>query len=328
MELLIRSAQAKDQTEVLALLNGVFSEGQRTASPRDAAYWDWKFWNSPFGPSLLLVAESEGRIVAVNNWWSWEFRLRGKVLRAYQPCDTAVLEACRGKGVFRIIKNEGLRLAREEGIHLIYNYPNKNSLPAYLAMGWHYQQRIPWMVKVLHPLNALRAWRTVGKTRSCPPEGDYQIRLELLEEAAGHINPYDGFIKTNRVEGFHAWRYLQHPYRFYSMVSVRRGRKTCAAVFTINQQGPYREMVVVDLLGASSLAADLMKEVVRAGRVLDVNFVALMQNPLYHTGALWRQGFVPYAFKNMVVLPLDWGLETQVKGYDNWSLNAGMHDSI
>lgn len=328
MDLVMRKAEKADQTAVLALLNEVFSEGQRTASKRDAAYWDWKFCNSPFGPSLLLVAESQGRLVAVNNWWSWSFSLRGKVLRAYQPCDTAVAKDFRGKGLFKTLRLEGLRMAREEGIGLIYNFPNQNSLPGYLSLGWHRQASLPWMVRVLRPWAALRSFKAGGKTRSLPLEDAYLLQVDILEEAGQQISPYDAVLRTHLVNGFFEWRYLQHPFRHYGMVAVSQGRKSCAAVFTVNEQGPHRELVVVDLLGAPSLFPKVMQEVLDAGRHLGANYVALMQNSFYGTAGLWRQGFVPYAYKNMVVLPLDWGLETQVRAYDRWSLVAGLHDSV
>ncbi|MCT4588718.1 MAG: GNAT family N-acetyltransferase [Carboxylicivirga sp.] len=324
----IRQATLADQSEVLVLLNSVFSENQRTASARDEAYWNWKFMDSPYGQSMVLVAEMDGRIIGVNNWWTWQLTSRGNIIKAYQPCDSAVHKDYRGKGCFRLLRLHGLKMAQEQGVQLLFNYPNKNSLHAYLSLGWHYQQTIPWMVKVLRPLMVVRALFTNDQTSTIKLDEQYNIDSELIREAEMNTSDYDHFIKINRVEGFYGWRYKNHPQRDYYMLTVKKGRKSCVAIFTVNQKGAHRELVVVDIIGAQALLPDLMKKVIQFGHKMRVNFVALMNNPYYQTEALWRMGFMRRNFKNMVVLPLDWSLEPLVKGYSNWSLMAALHDSI
>lgn len=328
MEPLIRLATGADQQEILSLLNAVFSENQRSAAFRDQAYWNWKFLDSPFGHSMVLVAEMDGRIIGVNNWWPWEFVLRGSVIRAYQPCDSAVHTDYRGKGCFRMLRLHGLKLAQEQGVQLLFNYPNQNSIGAYLALGWHAQQTIPWMIKVLRPLQTVRALFTNAKTESLPMDDPYRIQMESIHEAMQFSNRYDHYLKINRIQSYHEWRYLNHPQRYYGMVSVHKGRKISLAIVSVNQRGPHRELVVVDLLGAPDMTVVLMKEVVRLAGRLRVNFVAVMNNPLFGTEKLWQIGFFRKSYKNMVVLPLDLRLELLVKGYGNWSLMAGMHDSV
>lgn len=87
-------------------------------------------------------------------------------------------------------------------------------------------------------------------------------------------------------------------------------------------------MVVVDMLGSVENTLPLFRRIMDAGRQMNVGFIAVMDNMFFNTPALWRLGFVKRCYKNMVVLPLDLTLESHVKGYGNWSLMAGMHDSI
>jgi GNAT superfamily N-acetyltransferase len=328
MGLTMRLAKDRDKTEVLSLLNSVFSENQRTASLRDEAYWKWKFFNGPFGPSMLMVAELDGMIVGVNNWWPWEFIVRGQVVKALQPCDSAVHQDYRGQGCFKQLRIFGLKAAQEKGVRLLFNYPNENSLPAYLSLGWHFQKHIPWRIRVLKPLSLVKGLFSGAKSESLTIDAIYRIDVKVLDEMSKRTDGFDQFLKINRVPGFHEWRYLNHPHRSYGMITYARGHKKTAAVFTINNKGQNLEMVVVDMLGAVENTLPLFRRIVDAGRQMNVGFIAVMDNMLFNTSALWRLGFVKRCYKNMVVLPLDLTLESHVKGYDNWSLMAGMHDSI
>jgi predicted N-acetyltransferase YhbS len=328
MELIIRLATDQDKDAVLALLNGAFSRQQRGAHARGEEYWNWKFKGSPFGHSILSVAVADQKIVGVDHLWPWEFVIRGKAIRALQPCDTVVDEEFRGKGIFTKLRLHGLQIAQERGYHLIFNFPNKNSLPGNLQMGWHFQGKITWRVRILKPLQVLRSFIGSGKASSFHLDDQYRIDASRLDKLAQRDSGYDGYIKANRVEGFHVWRYLQHPYRSYGMVIYEQGSRSTAAVFTVNQNGNNREMVVVDLIGATENAVPAIKQAITAAREMGVGFVTVMDNPRFGTRGLWKAGFISRKLKNMVVLPLDLNLEGISRGYANWSLMACMHDSI
>jgi hypothetical protein len=87
-------------------------------------------------------------------------------------------------------------------------------------------------------------------------------------------------------------------------------------------------MVIVDIIGSTCNTVPVLKMVSDAGRQMNAGFVTIMNNPRFETHELWRIGFLKMKFKNMVVLPLDLSLEGIIKDYSNWSLMAGMHDSV
>lgn len=89
-EIRIRKVTAEDKDNVLGLLNSVFSEQQRSNFVRGAEYWDWKFYGSIFGNSILTVAESGNSIVGFDHLWPWSFVKHAHTFNAVQPCDTVV----------------------------------------------------------------------------------------------------------------------------------------------------------------------------------------------------------------------------------------------
>lgn len=328
MNKIIRLADDKDKDEILSLLNNVFSEKQRTSILREEQYWNWKFKEGPWGKSILTIAEIDKKIVGVDNLWPWELKLRNQTIKALQPCDSVVDKDFRGQGIFKLMRLHGLKKAQEQNFNLLFNYPNKNSLPLNISLGYHFQGKIPWRVKIFKPVNIIQGMFSDNKTESVTIDNLYQLDIDLINEVAQKDDSFDQYIKINRVPGFHEWRYLNHPHRSYGMVMYGKGYKRTIVIFTINKKGESSEMVVVDIIGSNEYIIPVIKKVTEAGKKMNVSFIAMMDNPKYKTSELWKIGFFKRRFKNMVVLPFDLRLENIVKGYSNWSLMAGLHDSI
>lgn len=96
-----------------------------------------KFLQNIYGPSVLVVVYIDNIPSAARALWRND--IDGK--EAYQPGDTCVMENCRGKGVFSIMTKKSIAFLPESAI--IYNFPNPNSFPGYIKMGW----------KLLHDYN-------------------------------------------------------------------------------------------------------------------------------------------------------------------------------
>ena len=313
---------------ILGLLNGVFSTQQRGSFRRDESYWRWKFQENPFGTSLVTVAELDRTIVGVDNLWPWELSFEGSVIRAAQPCDSAVHEGHRGQGIFRSMREHGVERAREEGMGLIFNYPNANSLPLNLSLGWHHLGKIAWRVKILKPLDLITGGSKKEQAEPAVMEREYALDTEMVDRVDRGSASVPHLVRINRKPGFHAWRYGQHPYRSYGMVHYQRGGEQAIAIFTINQKGNRREMVIVDMVGSAGNTVPVVIMALEAGRRMGAAYCALMDNPGFATRELWKLGFMRRRFKNMVALTLDADLQGKVNRFANWSLMAGMHDSI
>ena len=93
-------------------------------------YFDHKFIDNIYGASVLEVVYIDEAPSAARALWRND--IDGK--EAYQPGDTCVLEVCRGKGVFTEMTMRSIAMLPENAI--IYNFPNHNSFPGYMKMGW------------------------------------------------------------------------------------------------------------------------------------------------------------------------------------------------
>lgn len=93
-------------------------------------YFNHKFTNNIYGPSVLVVVYIDDAPSAARALWRNDIEGR----EAYQPGDTCVLEVCRGKGVFTEMTMRSIAMLPESAI--IYNFPNHNSFPGYMKMGW------------------------------------------------------------------------------------------------------------------------------------------------------------------------------------------------
>lgn len=89
-----------------------------------------KYMDNIYGKSVVEVVYLEGKPVAARGLWRND--IGGQA--AYQPGDTCVTEVCRGKGIFTEMTKRSIAMLADEDI--VYNFPNQNSFPGYMKMGW------------------------------------------------------------------------------------------------------------------------------------------------------------------------------------------------
>ncbi|NMA86920.1 MAG: GNAT family N-acetyltransferase [Tissierellia bacterium] len=113
----------KEKEDFLYVFNTVFDLDY------DLNWFDWKYVENPYGESYIVFAYENENIAAIRAFWRNDIDNN----LSYQPCDTAVLKKYRGMGIFS--KMTKLALDKVEDA-FIYNFPNENSLPGYLKIGW------------------------------------------------------------------------------------------------------------------------------------------------------------------------------------------------
>lgn len=94
-------------------------------------YYKAKYENNIYGPSLLTVVYVDGYPAGTDIMWRND--LHGE--RAYQTVDTGVLVPFRGMGLFKKLSCHELDYLGQDT--LVYGFPNVNSYPGYVKMGWH-----------------------------------------------------------------------------------------------------------------------------------------------------------------------------------------------
>jgi len=92
-------------------------------------WFDWKYIKNIYGDSYIVLAYHNEKAIGARAFWRNDI----DGYKCYQPCDTAVLKEYRGLGIFT--KMTVLALDNTKGA-FIYNYPNENSRPGYIKLGW------------------------------------------------------------------------------------------------------------------------------------------------------------------------------------------------
>lgn len=108
--------------EFLDVFNEVFGANH------DLEWFDWKYIDNIYGESYIVYAYDGEIPVGIRSFWRNDIEEE-----SYQPCDTAVLNEYRGRGIFSMSSKVALEKLDK---YFIYNFPNENSLPGNLKMGW------------------------------------------------------------------------------------------------------------------------------------------------------------------------------------------------
>ena len=239
-DVFLRTFTPSDLPEVLSVLKAAL--GESPVLRRTPALWAWKHEQNPFGPSLVLLAEKEGRIAGVRALMRWDLDMpNGSRLRCLRAVDTATHPDFERQGIFSRLTTAALDNAREQGYDLIFNTPNERSGAGYLKMGWGIVGAIGVMIRPL-----LGAGRRVDEEAAPDPE-HYFSATEVLPASLPDLRPPRG-LRTPRTEAYLEWRFRAHPYVSY--ITVTAG--SCMAVARPNLRKGRKEVVVSDLLGLAS----------------------------------------------------------------------------
>jgi GNAT superfamily N-acetyltransferase len=272
----IRHYRQDDEGPVLDLLRSTLGDGP--AGHRPPEFFRWKHAQSPFGPSYMLVAETEERIVGLRAFMRWRFRAGEDVVRAVRAVDTATHPEYQGRGIFSRLTRRAVDELRTD-VDLVFNTPNRNSLPGYLKMGWRIVGRIPVDVRVRRPIPVMRGFRQLRST-AAPARPRPEVRAESAEEALS--DPSVATLLAEAEESgrrlvtplsgeYLGWRYGSAPLLGYRAVREHVGGALAGmAIFRVRPRGRLWETTVAEAVvqpGDVRTARRLLGRVVRAASV-------------------------------------------------------------
>lgn len=273
----VREYREEDEAEVLRLLTTTLGGGP--AGQRPAEFFRWKHVANPFGRSLMLVAETEGRVIGLRAFMRWRFRAGDRLIPAVRAVDTATHPEHQGRGVFTMLTGQALERLRG-GVDFVFNTPNEQSLPGYLKMGWQIVGRVPVSVRVRRPLRLIRRLRSVRSgTESMDqrPSVDAPTASEVLERtdliglvlSEAEIEPRR--LVTPRDDTYLRWRYAAPPLLgYHAILREVDGHPQGFAIFRVRRRGALWESTVSELIvrrGDERAARRLLREVVHAAPV-------------------------------------------------------------
>ncbi len=297
----IRPYEDADEAGVLSLLDDALGGGP--TGRRTADLFRWKHVENPFGPSMMLVAETDGRIVGLRAFMRWRFVSGSRELSAVRAVDTATHPDHQGRGIFSRLTREALEVLKLD-TDLVFNTPNDNSLPGYLKLGWVEVGTIPVSVRVMRPLAFARGIRSVRSaeqpSRQAPDVHaekagallrDGEAVRGLLEDAGS----VEARIHTPVDLPFLRWRYGDAPLLDYRAIGEWSGdRLRGLALFRLRPRGELWELAVAEVItapGDRSCGRRLLRQVVAACHADHAMTIVPAGSSV--RGAFARAGFVP-----------------------------------
>jgi GNAT superfamily N-acetyltransferase len=213
-EITVISAEQLNYEEFVDMQLQAFAEIIRETGVRDlfsAPYYRWKY-ATPFGCAKIAQVRDNGVLVAANSMYPLRIAWAGGTLPVWQSCDTATHPKARGKGYFmKCLK--ALKQELKDG-DIFFGFPNKNSMPGFIKLGWSHRGDVNTWVRVL-PGRRLSAY---PKIKEIGEFGEPQDRFnrELL--------PMGGPL-LERTSSYMNWRYRRHPVNSYSAFAwIENGR--------------------------------------------------------------------------------------------------------
>lgn len=303
----VRPAERADVPGVVEVLRAAL--GETPLLRRTVELFEWKHRLNPFGESIVLLAEAGGRIAGVRAMMRWQLHTpSGHTVRCLRPVDTATHPDFARMGIFRTLTLEALDLAREEGIHLVFNTPNPRSAAGYLKMGWTEVGWIDALVRV-----------RLGTSLAPPSEGLPRLG-RVLPEATPFSPPALADrpplgLRTPRHSEYWRWRFQAHPTARYGWMP---GPEEGGAVVRISSRKGRLETVLADLLGEPK--AGTVRRVRRSSRARYV--VSWFARGTPERRALIRGGMHPVPglrTLRLVALPLA-DLDVDVHDLGSWDL--------
>lgn len=238
---------------VLELLRAALGEPRLLR--RTPELFAWKHFDNPFGRSIALLAEVDGRVVGLRVFMRWDLQtVQGETLRCVRAVDTATHPDFLRRGIFRRLTEEAVEVARSDDVDLVFNTPNQKSGEGYLSMGWIEVGKVRVLAR---PTRHLLARADLTESPAAPDrfvESPVPISSLSIED-----RPPRG-LRTPRTPAYLNWRFASHPTARY----FRIDEEGSVAVVRPNIRNRRRELLIADVFGPRPSAA--IRESVRRAR--------------------------------------------------------------
>ncbi len=274
----IRAYRPEDGPHVVNLLQtafGTWPHGIEGQAP--AEFFRWKHMESPFGRSILMVAEADGAVVGFEGWLRWRLRAGGRTFQAVRGVDLVVDPEHRRRGIHTAFMREAKEDFPQEAAFTFSN-PNEQSRSGTLKAGRHDAGTMPNFIRVRAPIRAglrLIYEKRRGEARVTTPPADAEPAAVALEDGHGVSSllaqaeeASDRFMTAKDLD-YLRWRYGSLV-AYRAIREEREGRLVGMAIFRVRRRGPLSASTVCELLvepGDLRTAHHLLRRAVQAAPV-------------------------------------------------------------
>jgi GNAT superfamily N-acetyltransferase len=328
----VRPYEQEDEPRVLELLTMALGSGP--VGNRPPEFFRWKHVQNPFGPSFLMVAVADGRIIGLRAFMRWRLRSGERTLNAVRAVDTATHPEYQRRGVFSLLTRSALEALTEE-VDLVFNTPNERSIGGYLKMGWVRAGAVPVSIRVRRPIRFARGLGSVRDSAtpvSPPPAIEAERADDVLadEPRLADLLVEDGHrddrLKTRRDPTYLRWRYGSASGLDYRAVRHSQGSSLRGlTIFRVRPRGRLWESTVSEVIvgpGDHRTARGLLRDVAQAARV--DHLACHVPAGSAAAAAVRRSGFLPTPGGIVfTVNVLRSGLSPSPTDLRSWALSLG-----
>jgi GNAT superfamily N-acetyltransferase len=251
----IRAATEEDLPAILDLLSVSLGEAKGI---RTEAYWRWKHQRNPFGVSPVLLALEDDRLIGLRAFMRWRFRYQGNAIQAYRAVDTATHPDHQGKGIFTKLTLSLIDKLMPGEPSVIFNTPNKKSLPGYIKMGWKPAGKTRLYVRV-YPLNLLR--HLAGSSASTL-SGNMILPGELEPIFTEWTRTNENLVLSDYSPGYLRWRYQDIPGIAYRVKLLDEHSHRLALIYRLKKSGRVLELRLTEIFWSGSLKPSLLRKAI------------------------------------------------------------------
>ena len=245
-----------DSEPLVRLIRGSLVGG----SYMDSKWFDWKHFQNPNGPSIIIYATDRqtGQIAAMRALWAWKLRCGQAQIDAYQPCESLTAPDYQRMGLFTRLTRMAVDLAGQKHARFLFNFPNANSKPAYIKMGWHCLGGLATLWKPAGPVEII-ASLFQRKPDDCSRSGPDDSAIASAdkydsrkEDISGHHRLKGSMYFGSRHQALIDWR-LKRPGGLNRLVRTDKA----AAIVHLRHRGKLREACIIELLQDNAQLSDI-----------------------------------------------------------------------
>lgn len=229
---------------------------------KDSLEWlKWKYFNSPFGESICIVAlTKDNEIAGEVTFGQYQYFLNNKIIKCLISYQTMVHPNHQKKGLFNSLTKEALKIANTKEIELVLNFPNKASYAPFEKLNFvpinHIENKVFLIKKFTTILNILSLKKPF--LASVIHEVDKK-QLLLFNKLKNTITPLKikDTLTPNRTHEFIKWRYFTHPLYDYRIINTTLGW----AIVRLGKRGGLSEVQIMEMFPTTNFNYEFIKAI-------------------------------------------------------------------
>ncbi|MCX6843320.1 MAG: GNAT family N-acetyltransferase [candidate division WOR-3 bacterium] len=268
-DLQFRSIERADIGDVLSLFRRVF---RRDGS---AAYYEWQFFDCPFGGGHSQGVWLDGKLVAHIGYTPRIATVNGREGRVLSNHTVMSDPDHRGKGYYSKLVSWALNRFAGEGWDMVLSHPNRESHPVQMMQpGYADVAVLPALSRRSREVTSLPSDVVLDERFSnCTEFGDEYGRL-------CEVAPGGALYAFKRSPGYLSWRYGRHPVSTYFLCEHRSaGKLQSAAIAKLYPQDKPTRVNIVEWL-CSDEDRDVAEKPIK--EILDLAGRAGLEVQLWH----------------------------------------------